>query len=311
MALALTTSGSAFAQDGAQESRIRDYLRLLKPGVMSLVVFSGVVGMVMAPGTLHPFLQCITVLCIALGSGGGAAVNMWYDRDIDAQMRRTSLRPIPSGRVAADDALFLGIFLSLASVMLLGLATNWLAAGMLAFAIVYYAVFYTMWLKRSTAQNIVIGGAAGAFPPVIGWMAVTGNTALEPWLYFFIIFLWTPPHFWALALYRSEDYRRVGVPMLPVVAGVAATKRQMLLYTLMLFPVCAAPYAVASAGIFFLVSATALNFCFLRHALRVLRSDEPAHAIRMFKYSISYLFILFASLIVDKLVDKAGWIIFY
>lgn len=311
MAIALTTSPQASALTHAEESSIRDYLRLLKPGVMSLVVFSGFVGMVMAPGNLHPFIQCITVLCIALGSGGGAAINMWYDRDIDAQMRRTSTRPIPSGRVSADDALFLGIFLSLASVMLLGLATNWAAAALLAFAIVYYALFYTMWLKRSTAQNIVIGGAAGAFPPVIGWMAVTGSSALEPWLYFLIIFLWTPPHFWALALYRSDDYRRVGVPMLPVVAGVSATKRQMLLYTLALFPVCASPYFMADAGAPYLACAIILNLCFLVHALRVLRSDSPSSAIRMFKYSISYLFLLFAALLMDKVVDKAGWITFY
>lgn len=311
MVSAVTTSIEAASFTSAQDASIRDYLRLLKPGVMSLVVFSGFVGMVMAPGSLHPFLQAITILCIALGSGGGAAINMWYDRDIDAQMRRTATRPIPAGRIAPDDALFLGLFLSMTSVMLLGLATNWMAAGLLAFAILYYAVFYTMGLKRSTPQNIVIGGAAGAFPPVIGWFAVNETLTLEPWLYFVIIFLWTPPHFWALALYRSEDYRRVGVPMLPVVAGIRATKHQMLLYTVALVPVTLSPFFLGNSGLFFVAIASVLNLLFIRHALRVLRSDEPVLAIKMFKYSISYLFLLFAGLLCDKFVDKIGWMPLY
>lgn len=286
------------------EATIRDYFRLLKPGVMSLVVFSGFVGMKMAPGELHPFLQLLTVLCIAMGSGAGAAINMWYDRDIDAQMRRTQKRPIPSGRIHPDDALFLGLFLAILSVMLLGLAAGWAAAGLLAFAIVYYAVFYTMGLKRRTPQNIVIGGAAGAFPPVIGWLSVTGDSlTVEPILYFLVIFLWTPPHFWALALYRNEDYRQANVPMLPVVAGLKATKRQMFAYTLLLLPVTLAPALIGQSGVLYASGSLALGFLFCRHAWEVLHTDNAPRAMAMFKFSILYLFMLFTLLLIDKLVD--------
>lgn len=288
----------------AEEASVRDYTRLLKPGVMSLVVFSGFVGMAMAPGSLHPFLEAVTVLCIALGSGAGAAINMWYDRDIDALMRRTQHRPIPAGRIAPDDALFLGLFLAVISVMLLGLATGWAAGGLLAFAIFFYAVIYTMWLKRATPQNIVIGGAAGAFPPVIGWLATTGGAmSMDPVLYFAIIFLWTPPHFWALALYRNDDYKTAGVPMLPVIAGLAATKRQMLAYTLLLLPVTLLPSIIGQSGALYAAGALALGVRFVWHACAVLRSDIPKRAMEMFKFSIFYLFGIFGLLLLDKLVD--------
>lgn len=282
-------------------STIRDYFTLLKPGVMTLVVFTGAVGMWMAPGHLHPFLQILTVLSIALGSGGGAAINMWFDADIDAVMKRTAARPVPAGRVAADDALALGVGLSIASVALLGLATNSMAAAWLAFAIFFYAVIYTMLLKRSTPQNIVIGGAAGAFPAVIGWMAVSPHAALLPWAMFAIVFLWTPPHFWALALYRSEDYAKARVPMLPVTAGLAATKRHILAYTLALVAVSLAPLTLG-AGMLYGVGALGLGVNFLRHAVRVSRSEESRDAMRMFGFSILYLFALFALLLADHLL---------
>ena len=286
-------------------SSLRDYLTLLKPGVMALVVFTGFVGMAMAPGHLHPFLQVLTVLSIALGSGGGAAINMWFDRDIDLIMKRTSTRPIPGGRVAADDALALGLIMSIASVALLGLAANAIAAAWLAFAIFFYAVIYTMILKRSTPHNIVIGGAAGAFPAVIGWAAVVPHLSALPWIMFGIVFLWTPPHFWALALYRHDDYRKAHVPMLPVTAGQAVTKRHMLVYTLLLVAASLAPVMYGS-GVMYGIGAAALGLNFLRHAVRVWRSDDPKIAMRMFGFSILYLFALFALLLADHLLIAYG-----
>lgn len=283
------------------ESSIKDYFTLLKPGVMTLVVFTGAAGMWLAPGSLHPFLQILTVFSIALGSGGGAAINMWFDRDIDAQMKRTAKRPIPAGRIAADDALALGLMLSIASVALLGLAVSWLAAAWLAFAIFFYAVIYTMLLKRSTPQNIVIGGAAGAFPAVIGWAAVSPEPALMPWIMFAIVFLWTPPHFWALALYRHNDYRDAGVPMLPVVAGLASTKRHIVGYTLLMIAASLAP-VLAGAGWLYGTGAALLGAKFLYGAIVVLRTDEPKRAMQLFGYSILYLFILFGVLIADHLL---------
>lgn len=281
-------------------SSMRDYVTLMKPGVMLLVVFSGLAGMVMAPGHLHPLLQIITLLCIAIGSGAGGAINMWYDRDIDAHMLRTANRPVPAGRIAADDALAFGLVLAVSSVAMLGLAVNWLAAAYLAGAIAFYVIIYTMILKRRTPQNIVIGGAAGAFPPIIGWAAVTGNVTFEPWILFAIVFLWTPPHFWALALYRNSDYTKVGVPMLPVVAGKAHTKKQMLVYTLILFLCSLLPVTFNMSGIFYGISATILGGLFIRHAWRVLKSDDDKIARAMFGYSILYLFILLSALIVDQ-----------
>jgi protoheme IX farnesyltransferase len=284
----------------AEEASIRDYFTLLKPGVMALVVFTGAIGLLLAPEHPHPFISALSILAIALGSGAGAALNMWYDRDIDAIMTRTQSRPIPQGRIAADDALALGLILSVLSVGLLGIATNWLAAGLLAFAIFFYAVIYTQWLKRSTAQNIVIGGAAGAFPPVIGWAAATGDVTLLPVLLFAIIFLWTPPHFWALALYRHADYARANIPMLPVVAGLRATKRQILIYSVLLFAASLSPL-LAGMGLVYAACAVLLGARFLHLALLVQRSDVPRDAMRLFGFSIAYLFALFTALIADKL----------
>ncbi len=281
-----------------QASSLRDYLTLLKPGVMSLVVFTGAAGMLLAPGSLHPFLQLLTLLAIAMGSGGGAAINMWYDRDIDAGMKRTANRPIPAGRVAADDALLLGIALSCSSVALLWLVADVAPAAWLAFAIFFYAVIYTMVLKRSTPQNIVIGGAAGAFPAVIGWMAVSPEPAWMPWLMFLIVFLWTPPHFWSLALYRAKDYAAVKVPMLPNVAGVDTTKRYIIAYTILLVLASATPLLVG-AGMAYGVAALLLGARFLLGARAMQRSPDPAVAMRLFGFSILYLFLLFGALVLD------------
>jgi len=295
---------AATLQATSTASSVRDYFTLLKPGVMSLVVFTGAIGMWMAPGHLHPFYQFITVLCIALGSGAGAALNMWYDRDIDAVMARTKNRPIPAGRIAADDALALGLMLSVASVALLSLVVNLAAAAWLAFAIFFYAVIYTMLLKRATSQNIVIGGLAGALPALIGWVAASPEPALMPWLMVAIVFFWTPPHFWALALYRHDDYRRAGVPMLPVTHGIATTKHYILAYTVFMVLVSLTPL-VAGAQALYGVGAVLLGANFLRHAWRVLRSDAAGIAMRMFGFSILYLFALFALLLVDHFIGAA------
>ncbi|HET6223169.1 MAG TPA: heme o synthase [Dongiaceae bacterium] len=285
----------------AAGARVGDFIQLLKPRVMSLVVFSGFAGLMVAPGALHPVLAAVAILCIALGSGAAGAINMWYDRDIDAVMQRTRGRPIPMGRVDPDDAVSFGIVLAIGSVTLMGLAVNWLAAGLLATAIAFYVFVYTMWLKRRTPQNIVIGGAAGAFPPVIGWAAVTGDISLAPIALFLLIFMWTPPHFWALALYRRSDYARAGVPMLPVVAGIRATKRQMLIYTVALFPLALAPWALGIAGAAYGVTAAMLGGLFILAAVRVWFEDEGDKAARqMFAFSILYLFLLFTLLIVDR-----------
>ena len=249
-------------QSGVSVSKgaeVRDFVRLLKPRVMSLVVFSGFAGLFVAPGSIHPVLAAVAVLCIAVGAGAAGAINMWFDRDIDAIMVRTRGRPIPRGKVDPDDALAFGTVLSLGSVVIMALAVNYVAAGLLAVAILFYVFIYTMWLKRSTPQNIVIGGAAGAFPPMIGWAAVTGGVSLESVVLFGLIFLWTPPHFWALALYRRGDYADAGVPMLPVVAGVRETKKQMFIYTILLFPCAIAPYWLGVAGPLYGMAAAALG----------------------------------------------------
>src|SRR3954463_15097415 len=244
-------------------SEVKDWVTLLKPRVISLVVLTGVCGLLVAPGHLHPTLAIAAVLCIALGAGAAGAINMWYDRDIDAVMRRTQARPIPAGRVDPGAALAYGVGLALASVAIMGLATNWVAAGVLALSIGFYVFVYTMWLKRRTSQNIVIGGAAGAFPPVIGWAAVTGSVSLIPLVLFAIIFIWTPPHFWSLALFANDDYRRAGVPMLPVVAGARETRRQIVLYTLLLVPLTLAPFFLGFSGMVYGVAAALLGAIFL------------------------------------------------
>jgi protoheme IX farnesyltransferase len=285
---------------------VRDYIELLKPRVMSLVVFSGVTGLLIAPGHIHPLLGFVAILCIALASGGSAAVNMWYDRDIDAVMSRTRRRPIPSGRIAPDAALEFGGTLIFAAVALMALAIGWLTAGLLAFASGFYIFVYTIWLKRRTPQNIVIGGAAGAFPPLIAWAAVTGHVGLPALALFLIIFFWTPPHFWALALYRNEDYKRANVPMLPVVKGERRTKIEMLVYTLVLLPLSLAPYALHASGMIYLGGAVVLGAGFVVCALRVLFDRKNSFgykaARQMFGYSIFYLTMLLLLLIVDHVV---------
>jgi protoheme IX farnesyltransferase len=286
-----------------------DFWQLLKPRVMSLVIFTGLVGMAVAPGDLHPVLAAVALLCIAVGAGASAALNMWYDADIDAVMGRTARRPIPSGRVSPDEALAFGLALSAFSVGILGIAVNWLAAGLLAFTIFFYAVIYTIWLKRWTAQNIVIGGAAGALPPVIGWASVTGGVALEPLVLFMIIFLWTPPHFWALALFRREDYARAGVPMMPNVVGDASTRGQILVYTLAIAPVAVAPWALGFAGPVYGVVSALLSLQFIRLALRLRRvgeADDYRAAKKLFGFSILYLFALFAVLLGEVVV---AWVL--
>jgi len=292
----------------AREARVGDFIALLKPRVMTLVVFTGVAGVVLAPGgfgfgaALHPFLALVAVFCIAVGAGAAGAINMWYERDIDAVMLRTRGRPLPQGRVEPAEALSFGVVLTVLSVGLMGVALNWTAAALLAFASFFYVFVYTIWLKRRTPQNIVIGGAAGAFPPMIGWAAVTGGVSLESVMMFMLIFLWTPPHFWALALYRNEDYKRAGVPMLPVVAGEKATRLQILLYTLLLTPFVAAPWLMGLCGTVYAAGAFVLHGIFVLAALRVWRDAEYQSARAMFGYSIVYLFMLFALMMADKAI---------
>jgi len=300
-------AGSA-GLDGAyadhREARPGDYLALLKPRVMSLVVFTGLVGMVLAPGSLHPTLAITALLCIAIGAGASGAINMWYDADIDAVMARTRDRPIPQGRITRGQALGFGTVLAIGSVVVMGLVINLAAAALLALTIGFYVFIYTMWLKRRTPQNIVIGGAAGAFPPMIGWAAVTGNLSMLPVLLFAIIFMWTPPHFWALALYRSDDYARAGVPMLPVVSGDRETRRQILIYSLLLVPLTLAPWALGLAGPLYGGTAAVLGAVFLLLAWRIWRGHDDRPAKHMFAYSILYLFLLFALLLAEH---GLGW----
>jgi protoheme IX farnesyltransferase len=281
-----------------------DYFALLKPRVMSLVIFTALTGMAIAPGHLHPMIGFTALLCIAVGAGAAGALNMWYDADIDARMVRTARRPVPAGRVRPREALAFGLVLAVFSVVTLGLMVNAAAAVLLAFTIFFYAVIYTIWLKRATPQNIVIGGAAGAFPPMIGWVAVTGSLSLEPILLFLIIFFWTPPHFWALSLYRAEDYARAGVPMLPVVAGDLATRRQILLYTLILVPLGLAPWALGYAGLLYgaVALATGAVMLVLAWQVRLERRPDDRASKHLFAFSILYLFLLFAVLLVER-----GW----
>lgn len=285
---------------------VADYVALLKPRVMSLVVFTGAVGLAVAPGHLHPVLAAIAVLCIAIGAGASGAINMWFDRDIDAVMERTRQRPIPAGRMNSDEALAFGVVLSGFSVLVMGLALNWTAAALLAGTIGFYVFVYTMWLKRRTPQNIVIGGAAGAFPPMIGWAAVTGDVSVTSILLFAIIFMWTPPHFWALALWRCDDYARAGVPMLPVVAGDRETRRQIMIYAVLLAPLGVAPALLGFAGTGYGIVAAVLGGLFVIAAVRVWRGNDADHrpAKQLFGYSILYLFALYGALLVDNWVMR-------
>ncbi|MDA0655241.1 MAG: heme o synthase [Proteobacteria bacterium] len=281
-------------------------MQLLKPRVMSLVVFSGLAGLLVAPGALHPVLAVVAVLCIAVGAGASGAINMWYDRDIDAVMERTKQRPIPSGRIDPGDALGFGVVLAVGSVTVMGLALNVVAALLLALAILFYVFVYTMWLKRRTPHNIVIGGASGAFPPMIGWAAVTGGVSVESLVLFALIFFWTPPHFWALALYRAGDYEKAGVPMLPVVAGQRETKRQMLIYTVLLLPIALAPTLLGIAGWLYGAVAIVMGLAFVGAAVAVWRDETDRSPKRMFAFSIFYLFVLFALMIADRAAGFGG-----
>jgi protoheme IX farnesyltransferase len=285
----------------SEESRISDFFELLKPKVMSLVIFTGLAGMWAAPGftEMHPFMAVVAMFCLALGAGAAGAINMWYDRDIDAIMNRTKERPIPTGHVHSSEALAFGLILSLASVAIMGLALNWVAAAILAFANVFYVVIYTIWLKRSTPQNIVIGGAAGAFPPMIGWAAVTGDITLYPIILFAIIFFWTPPHFWALSLFANEDYKRAKIPMLTVTHGARHTKIQMMIYTLILLPLTISPAFLGFASMTYGLVAAVLGGLFVLSNIRVLMHDDLKHAKVMFGYSVFYLFALFLMVIID------------
>jgi protoheme IX farnesyltransferase len=289
---------------------VSDYLALLKPRVMSLVVFTALTGMVLAPGGIHPVLGFAALLAIAVGAGASGALNMWYDADIDRVMRRTRGRPVPMGRVTGGEALGFGILLSVGAVTLLGFASNYLAAALLAFTILFYAVVYTMWLKRWTPQNIVIGGAAGALPPVIGWTAVTGSIGWESLVLFVIIFLWTPPHFWALALYKADEYARAGVPMMPVARGAARTRTEILVYSVVLAFAGVAPTVLGFAGIVYGAVAAVSGLLFVVAAFRVFRSREGAAGERsardLFAYSILYLFLLFAVLLAEAIGGGAG-----
>ncbi len=300
-----TTASSTLVAAAPDEADWRDYFALLKPRVMSLVVLTGLVGLYLAPGSIHPVIAALAVICIAVGAGASGAINMWFDRDIDAVMARTCERPIPAGRVEPESALAFGVILAVFAVTLMGLTVNWAAGVLLALTIGFYVFVYTMWLKRRTPQNIVIGGAAGAFPPMIGWAAVTGDVGLGSLVLFLLIFMWTPPHFWALALYRDADYARAGVPMLPVVAGRRDTKKQILVYTVLLTPLALAPVAIGLAGWLYGAVAAGLSLWFLQAAVAVWRTgdgdgESDGAAKRMFLISLAHLFGLFAALGADR-----------
>ncbi|CDZ31387.1 Protoheme IX farnesyltransferase [Neorhizobium galegae bv. officinalis] len=299
----------ALGTDGGSrlsEASARDFFELLKPRVMSLVVFTAFAGLILAPGQINPVLGVISILCIAVGAGASGALNMWYDADIDAVMTRTAKRPIPAGRILPQEALAFGLTLSVFSVVILGLAVNWFSAGLLAFTIFFYVVVYTMWLKRSTPQNIVIGGASGAFPPMIGWACVTGGVSLDSILLFLIIFLWTPAHFWALALFKMRDYGSVGVPMMPNVAGEASTKNQIIVYAVLTAVIAVAPTLTGLAGLGYGIFAALLGAIFVICSIAVRRmpdgDEKMMPAKKMFAYSIFYLFAIFSGLLADRLL---------
>lgn len=297
------------AGDVGGRGSVSDYIALLKPRVMSLVVFTAVVGLVMAPGNQHPVLSIFSILCIAIGGGASGALNMWWDADIDAVMSRTKKRPIPAGKITGNEAFGFGMVLAFASVITLGLVANWVAAGLLAFTIFFYVVIYTMWLKRSTPQNIVIGGAAGALPPMVGWAAVTGDVSLVSIALFMITFTWTPPHFWALALVKNGDYQDAGVPMLPVVAGETTTRHQILMYAVLLLPVGMSPYFLGFASEIYGVLSAGLGLTFVAYAIRTwkIREGEAARkaAMSLFKFSLLYLMLIFAGLLAEHVMGLA------
>jgi protoheme IX farnesyltransferase len=308
-------AGTLTVAPSVSQDEWRDWVLLLKPRVVSLVVFTGVVGLMLAPGHLHPVLAFTAILCIAVAAGAAGCLNMWWERDIDALMRRTMRRPIPAGRIEPQAALAFGITLSVASVLLMDLATNHCAALVLAISIAFYVVIYTMWLKRRTPQNIVIGGAAGAFPPVIGWAAVTGHIDVMPLLMFALVFFWTPPHFWSLSLYACQDYGRAGVPMLPVVAGARETRRQIFFYTVLLGVVAVLPWALGYTGAIYGVAASVFSLGFLVCAWRVLRDRQDAGGVSLtddrparlaFRFSLIYLAVLFMALGVDHAILAHG-----
>lgn len=297
----------------------RDFFALTKPRVMSLVVFTGLCGLLAAPGSIHPVLGFTAVLCIAVAAGGAGALNQWWEADIDAEMKRTARRPLPQGRMSRTSARDFGIILSVGAVATMGVAVNWLAAAILALSVFYYAVIYTIWLKPRTPQNIVIGGGAGAFPPLIGWVAVTGDITLMPVVLFLIIFVWTPPHFWALALFVKTDYAAVGIPMLPVVAGERVTRRQIFIYSAILFAVSLVPWAIGGTGAIYGLAAVALSGAFVALSVPVAfrssagdRAGDQAAADpmrpekRLFGFSVLYLFALFAALVADRVILGQG-----
>ncbi|MEL6528594.1 MAG: heme o synthase [Pseudomonadota bacterium] len=307
------TQASAQQRTKTLPTEWRDFFALTKPRVMTLVIFTGICGLLAAPGTIHPVLGFTAILAIAMGAGGSAALNHWWEADLDKGMKRTANRPLPTGRMRRDDARDFGIFLSCVSLGLIGVAVGWLAAISLAVAIVYYAVIYTMWLKPRTPQNIVIGGGAGAFPPFIGWIAVTGEITAMPVLLFAIIFMWTPPHFWALALFVKSDYAKVGIPMLPVVAGERVTRVQIMIYTVLLAPVAIAPWLIGGTSWLYGSVAVVLSGLFLALAVPVLSDkrtgEDPLKPEKtLFKFSIYYLFILFGALVADRILAAQGLI---
>ena len=296
-----TARNHALGND-TNESSLEDFLSLLKPRVMSLAIFTSVCGLLLAPNKIHPFLIFVAILCISIGAGASGAINMWYDQDIDGLMVRTKGRPIPQGKISALDALGFGTILAIISVLVLGLAVNYFAAFLLFFSIFFYIFIYTIWLKRRTPQNIVIGGAAGAFPPVIGWACSTGDISVFPLILFLIIFMWTPPHFWALALYKDIEYSKAKVPMLPVVKGKKITKMQIMIYSMILFAVTTLPFLLEFSGLIYIIAASILNtyFCYL--SFRLLKSsdnDELSYAPKLFKFSILYLYCIFSFLVID------------
>lgn len=302
---AVTIDGPEEATAGlAVEPGLGDFVALLKPRVMSLVVFTAFVGLIVAPGSIHPVIGFAAVLAIATGAGAAAALNMWFEADLDAKMVRTRNRPIPAGRIDRGSVLGFGVSLSIGSVSIMGLMVNWFAAGMLAFTIFFYVVIYTIWLKRITPQNIVIGGAAGALPPVVAWAAVEGTLGIEPLVLFAIIFIWTPPHFWSLSLFCREDYERAGIPMLPVVAGEKTTRRHILAYSLLLAPLGALPWFLGFAGAVYGSAALLMGFIFVVFAFRVWNATEGADR-KLFKFSMLYLFVLFAVLAGERLIGGA------